>query len=304
MNDQVRSVSLFEHESTPVPNWLIRKVDLSPAERLTVIVLLMHEQNNEAPTLQELAELLGYKSSRNVQILIKSLTAAGIVKSRQLGGNRPALYFILNPDAPRSKAKKRHGHDRVIVDDPQIVDDHTIMAHASRSNAEKRHGHDHTIMATSHVGGVLHSGSCVDSDSEQPPTQVQPAAPAAPAAPATPLTELAKWLFRQKVSSAREFAHLDYNAAKADFEERKRNGQSIGAIVKIWREMPPTPEVVAESGADVAYSPAWFAKMRREKPEYLAGYSLGSDNDDQPEDDDLLDDDQPENDDDYVPGDL
>ena len=185
---ELRPVSQIKPETTQIPNWLILRDDLTTNERMAVITLLMYAAHNESPTLATLASLLGYKSPRNVQLLLKRLDKLGIVSTKVMGC-RPAIYYIYDPRLPRSNGKKRPIHDPTIM---------LINSTEPRPNAEKPQNHDHRIMVSPHVGGVLHSGSCVSSESEQPTTSVQPA----PAAPNPPLTELAKWLFRQKVSAA------------------------------------------------------------------------------------------------------
>jgi hypothetical protein len=123
-------------------------------------------------------------------------------------------------------------------------------------------------MLTPHGGGGIHSGSDSLKNQEPPSTCAD--------TNNEPLTELAKWLFRQKVSAAREFAHLDYEAAKADFIARRESGQPVGTIVKAWRAVPPMPADVGTADESI------WAKYARENPGLykLAGDPLDDQADD------------------------
>lgn len=80
-----------------------------------------------------------------------------------------------------------------------------------------------------------------------------------------------KWLFQQKVSAAREFAHLDYDTAKADFLARRAAGQPVGSIVQAWRVAPPRPG--ARDVEPAPYTPEWFAQITQD-PIYRRGDDL------------------------------
>ena len=82
------------------------------------------------------------------------------------------------------------------------------------------------------------------------------------------------------MGAAREFRDLDFIAARDDFERLRASGANPGAIVKIWRAAPPTPEAAA-AVEPPAYTPAWFKWVRKYKPEMAALYML----DDQADDD-------------------
>ena len=94
------------------------------------------------------------------------------------------------------------------------------------------------------------------------------------------------------MGAALQFAHLDYDAATTDFTRRRDLGQSIPHIVRVWRISPPTIEDVA---ADVPYSKAWFARMKRENPQYTYSDDQVEDElpDDQADDENLVEEVEP-----------
>ena len=96
------------------------------------------------------------------------------------------------------------------------------------------------------------------------------------------LTKTALWLKDQGISAYAEFAHLDYGAARADFERRRAAGQYPGAIIKAWRVEPPTAP--AGAAGDTSHMPEWMRRLAAESPHL---YKLGSE-------DDLVEDDQVE----------
>ena len=94
------------------------------------------------------------------------------------------------------------------------------------------------------------------------------------------------------MGAAREFRDLDFVAARDDFERLRASGANPGAIVKIWRVSPPTPEAAAAI-EPTAYTPEWFAWIKVHRPEFASRYRLSSDDaqvEDESLDEQLLDD--------------
>ena len=231
-DDRIRVISRFRKDSTTVPNWLISRADLSPTHRFTVVLLLMFEQNGESPTHDELAGLLGFKSSRNVRLYLDDLKTARILRTRQQPG-MPSLYLIYNPNEPHQKAKKRHTPDLQIPPDPQIRGDlqiRGVFPHQDAINGDTpdlqirgtRHDDDDSILREI-SDSVRDSSSCAASAKKSP---------------------LAAFLFQKGMGAALEFGALDFDAAVADFELRHVAGQSIPHIVRAWRADPPQPRPV------------------------------------------------------------
>jgi hypothetical protein len=94
------------------------------------------------------------------------------------------------------------------------------------------------------------------------------------------LTPLFWWLNERGIFAAREFMHLPFDVATADFERKRAAGMHPGKIVKTWRVAPPTEAMLA-SIEPPSYTPAWFDWMEKKHPGL---YRRGSD--DEYEDDD------------------
>jgi hypothetical protein len=146
----------------------------------------------------------------------------------------------------------------------------------ARPNAEKPTNHDPTIMLKGLGGGESYSGSESSKNQDSPPKGA-----------AQKQTAVEKWLFGQNVGAASEFRDLDFAAVRDDFERRRAAGQPVGAIVKAWRAVPPTPDTVVAI-EPTAYTPEWFAWIRVHRPELVALYRLGSDVSDLDSDDQVV----------------
>ncbi|MEI7646477.1 MAG: hypothetical protein WCJ55_19565 [Chloroflexales bacterium] len=74
----------------------------------------------------------------------------------------------------------------------------------------------------------------------------------------------------QGIFTAAEFAHLNYEAATADFRAKRAAGMHPGAIVKAWRDMPPASSAPTSDATmpDVTDTPILLAR-------HITGMELG-----------------------------
>jgi hypothetical protein len=64
------------------------------------------------------------------------------------------------------------------------------------------------------------------------------------------------FLIDQGVNAAEEFAHLPYDAMRADYDARRADGQNNGSIVRAWRRNPPTEASHYERSRSVPHGAA------------------------------------------------
>lgn len=107
---------------TQVPNFLLRRKDLSPGAKITYSLLLSYawQENFCFPAQEQLAKDSGY-SVRQVQRTLIELRGKDLITWKQVGLNRPNIYRLLpifsKDTKTDKKSKENSGHDKMSLPD-------------------------------------------------------------------------------------------------------------------------------------------------------------------------------------------
>jgi DNA-binding transcriptional ArsR family regulator len=257
--------------------------------KLCAIMLLMYSESSEGPTVSDLADMLDV-DSRTITRWLQELKDAQLLRTRRTG--RYNLYFLYHPDQKKRGMRLRHQdaskqgrsdptitHDPRIRSsdtttmDPTITHDPRIQRHDLHQDASKQGRSDPTILYSSTDGD---DGSISHDFFYE---EVESPSSSAPAKKPAKKPAIVGYLLDQGMGAAWEFANLDYESATADFQRRRKAGQSIPHIVRAWRINPPQPGQ-ALAGAQLDQAPGPFSLTEDERKSYRElGFSLGGDDD-------------------------
>lgn len=125
---------------TQVPNFLLRRKDLTPGAKITYSLLLSYawQENFCFPAQEQIAKDSGY-SVRQVQRTLVELRENGLVTWKQLGLNRPNVYTLLPVfEEEEEKAVENSGHDKMSLPDttPMSLPDTTPMSYYKYSDVK------------------------------------------------------------------------------------------------------------------------------------------------------------------------
>jgi hypothetical protein len=307
---------------TIVPPWVLQ-LRVSRDARLSAVYLLQYQQFGETSIIERLMDDLGVKLAAARRYLAE-LSKVGVLEVRRRG--KRTLYFLYNPNMIPTDHGDSHcnalNRPTMIPTDHDTTSASAYPPPLSPNMIRRDHGDSHcnalnrpTMIPTDHDSSVVTSNMIPtdhgdshcnalnrpimiptdhvrhDDDGEYhiPSDSLKriesPSPSSAPPAPTT-VTPLVAWLFKKGMGAAREFWALDFDAATADFDRRRADGQSIHHIVRTWRLTPPTPEMI-DTIEPPCYTPEWFAWIQVHQPDVAALYKRGGDetyDDDQADD--------------------